>query len=230
MLIRKSLATLGLVLTLGTALAADAPETWDGLVEVKPRKADAAYLMPGADFRPYTKVMLDPTEVAFRKDWMKDMNQGTSLSRQVTDQDAQKILDTARSNFDDIFAEAFTKAGFQVVTAAAPDVLRIRTGLANLYVNAPDVNAPGRSRTFTANAGEATLIVEVRDSVSGALMGRAVDRRQTRDTGMQMATSVSNLSDFRILFKHWASIAASGVNELKSMSPVPVDLKPGQKL
>lgn len=230
MLIRRSIAALALVFALGSAIAEDAPTSWDGLVQVQPRKMDAAYLMPGADFRPYTKVMLDPTEVAFRKDWKKDMNEGTSLSRQVTDQDAQKIIDTARSNFGDIFAEAFTKAGYQVVTAAAPDVLRIRTGLANLYINAPDVSAPGRSRSFTANAGEATLIVEVRDSVTGALMGRAVDRRQTRDTGMQMATSVSNLSDFRMLFKHWATIAANGVGELKSMSPVPADLKPGQKL
>jgi hypothetical protein len=230
MAIRRSLAALALVFTLGSAIAEDAPTTWDGLVEVKPRKMEAAYVLPGADFRPYTKVMLDPVEVAFRKDWMQNMNQNTPLASQVTDRDAQKILDAARSNFDDIFQEAFTKAGYQVVTTAAPDVLRIRTGLLNLYVNAPDVSAPGRSRTFTANAGEATLFIEVRDSVSVALMGRVVDRRQTRDTGMQMATSVSNLSDFRTLFKHWATIAANGVGELKSMSPVPADLKPGQKL
>jgi len=230
MAIRRSLAALALVFTLGSAIAEDAPTTWDGLVEVKPRNMEAAYVLPGADFRPYTKVMLDPVEVAFRKDWMQNMNQNTPLASQVTDRDAQKILDAARSNFDDIFQEAFTKAGYQVVTTAAPDVLRIRTGLLNLYVNAPDVSAPGRSRTFTANAGEATLFIEVRDSVSVALMGRVVDRRQTRDTGMQMATSVSNLSDFRTLFKHWATIAANGVGELKSMSPVPADLKPGQKL
>jgi hypothetical protein len=230
MLKLKTLATVALVFALGTAVAEDAPTSWDGLVEVKPRKMEAAYVLPGADFRPYAKVMLDPVEVAFQKDWMKNMNRNTPLSNQVTDRDAQKIMDTARSNFDDIFHEAFTKAGYQVVTTAAPDVLRIRTGLLNLYINAPDVNSPGRSRSFTANAGEATLFIEVRDSVSGALMGRVVDRRETRDTGMQMATSVSNLSDFRTLFKQWASIAAKGMDELKSISPVPTDLKPGQKL
>jgi hypothetical protein len=230
MIIRKSLAALAFVLTLGSAVAEDAPTNWDGLVEVKPRKMEAAYVLPGADFRPYTKVMLDPAEVAFQKDWMKNMNQNTPLSYQVTDRDAQKILDTARSNFDDIFHEAFTKAGYEVVTTAAPDVLRIRSGVLNLYVNAPDLNAPGRSRSFTANAGQATLFIEVRDSVSLALLGRVVDRRETRDTGMQMATSVSNLSDFRMLFKQWASIAAKGMDELKSVSPVPTDVKPGQKL
>ena len=230
MLNLRKLAALAFVFALGPVLAEDAPTSWDGLVEVKPRKMEAAYVLPGADFRPDTKVMLDPVEVAFQKDWLKNMNQNTPLSYQVTDRDAQKILDTARSNFDDIFQEAFTKAGYQVVTTAAPDVLRIRSGLLNLYVNAPDLNAPGRSRSFTANAGQATLFIEVRDSVSEALMGRVVDRRQTRDTGMQMATSVSNLSDFRMLFKQWAAIAAKGMGELKSLSPVPTDIKPGQKL
>jgi len=109
-------------------------------------------------------------------------------------------------------------------------VLRNRTGVLNLYLNAPDVQAAGRSRTFTANAGEATLVIEVRDSITGALMGRVVDRRETRDTGMQMASSVTNLSDFRALFKQWASTSVAGLEELKAQSPVPLDLKPGQKL
>ena len=38
---------------------------WDGLVEVKPKRLDAVFLLPGADFRAYKKVMMDPVEVAF---------------------------------------------------------------------------------------------------------------------------------------------------------------------
>jgi hypothetical protein len=45
-----------------------------------------------------------------------------------------------------------------------------------------------------------------------------------------MATSVSNLSDFRQLFKRWATTTAQGLDELKALSPVPLDLKPKQKL
>jgi hypothetical protein len=47
---------------------------------------------------------------------------------------------------------------------------------------------------------------------------------------MQMASSVTNLSDFRALFKQWASTSVAGLEELKAQSPVPLDLKPGQKL
>ena len=58
---------------------------------------DAAYVAPGADFRTYTKVMLDPGEVAFKKDWMRDVNDSSAgVSKDVTDEDAQKILAAAR--------------------------------------------------------------------------------------------------------------------------------------
>ena len=123
------------------------------------------------------------------------------------------------------------EAGYAVVTAPGPDVLRVSTAVVNLFLNAPDTMSPGRSRTFTANAGEATLVIEVRDSPTNALLGRVVDRRETLDSGgMQMATSVSNLSDFRMLFKQWATTSAKGLDELKAHSPVPLDLKPKQRL
>jgi hypothetical protein len=215
----------------GASFAEKPPETWDGLVEVKAKRVELAYLAPGADFRPYTKVMVDPTQVAFHKDWMKNMNQQRDLSRRTTPEDAEEILAAARSNFDDIFHEAFTKAGYTVASTPGPDVLRVATAVVNLYINAPDTMSAGRSRSYTANAGEATLVIEMRDSQTGALMGRVVDQRQTRDMGgMGMTTSVTNVSDFRALFKNWAGITVKGLEALKAASPVPQDLKPGQKL
>jgi hypothetical protein len=89
----------------------------------------------------------------------------------------------------------------------------------------------GRSRTYTAEAGEATLILEVRDSTTNALLGRVVDRRETRSSvGLQPTSRVTNQADFRALFSQWASIATKGMEELKAHSPVPADLKPGSKL
>ena len=224
-------AALMLVALWGTSTAADVPESWDGLVEVKAKRMDAVFLLPGADFRSYTKVMIDPTQAAFKKDWMRSMQETRRLSDRPTEEDAQKILEAARTNFGDVFVAAFKDAGYTVVTEPGADVLRISTAVVNLYVNAPDTMSAGRSYSFTTEAGEATLILETRDSLTGALMGRVLDRRETRGTAsMQMATSVSNLSEFRALFKQWAGIAVKGMEELKAHSPVPADLKPGQKL
>jgi hypothetical protein len=219
-----------LALFANAALAEKPPETWDGLVEVKSKKFDAAFLAPGADFRVYSKIMVDPTQVAFRKDWQRNMNDDRDLSRKITDEDAQEILAAARTNFDDVFHEAFSKAGYTVVTTPGPDVLRVATGVVNLYLNAPDTMTATRSRTYTANAGEATLVMELRDSLTGALLARVLDRRETLDTGMQWASRVSNTSDFRNLFRTWSSITVKGLASLKEISPLPATLTPGQKL
>ena len=205
---------------------------WDGLVEVKPKRLDAAFLLPGADFRPYTKLMLDPVEVAFKKDWAKDYNQdAATLSQRLTQEDMEKISQAARENFTEVFNEAYQKAGLEVVTTPGADVLRVRPGIMDLYITAPDNMSSGRSRTYTQESGQAMLFVELRDSTTGALLGRGLDRRATRNTGtVQISNSVTNLSDFRALFKQWADISVKGFNDLRAMSPVPTDLKPGQKL
>jgi len=217
----------------GTAPAKDEmPDNWDGLVRVKPKRMDAAYVAPGTDFRTYTKVMLDPAEVAFKRNWQRDVNDASlGVSKDVSEEDAQKILAAARDGLDQVFKETFQKAGIEVVSTPGKDVLRLSPGVANLYINAPDTMSAGRSRTYTTEAGEATLVIEARDSATGALLGRVFDRRETRQSGsVQWATSVSNRSDFMQLFKSWANIAVKGLEELKAHSPVPADLQPNQKL
>lgn len=216
------------------ALGADeaSPQNWDGLVQVKSKKMDAVFLLPGEDFRPYTKVMIDPAEVAFKKNWMRDINSSRrELSRKVTQEDADEIMAAARTNFADVFTEAFLNAGYKVVQAPGPDVLRLRPAIVDLYVTAPDTMSPGRTRTYTVEAGEAMLVIEVRDSTTQALMGRVLDRRATRESPtLSYSNKVTNLADFRDLFKQWAKTTVSGLDHLKELSPVPADLKAGQKL
>jgi hypothetical protein len=220
------------LLAAGLAFAKDIPENWDGLVRVKAKRMDAAYVAPGADFRAYTKVMLDPTYVAFRKNWLRDINDSSAgVSRDVTEDDAKKILEKAKSGFTEVFTKEFQKAGITMVTEPGADVLRLSPAVIDLYINAPDTMSPGMSRTYTMEAGEATVILEARDSLTNALLGRALDRRDTQGSGVaQITSSVTNIAEFERLFSQWAKIAIKGLNELKALSPVPQDVKPNQKL
>jgi hypothetical protein len=229
----KSIRGLCAALTLisFSALAQDTGH-WDGLVEVKPKRLDAAFLLPGADFRSYTKIMMDPVEVAFVKNWARDYNrEAATLSKQLSQEDVERIAQAARDEFTKAFTEVYSKAGMTLVTAPGADVLRVRPGVVDLYITAPDTMSSGRSRTYTMESGYATLFIELRDSTTGALLGRALDKRATRNTGrVQISNSVTNLSDFRTLFKQWADISVKGFEELRAHSPGPADLKPGQKL
>ena len=205
------------------ALAASPPAEWDGLSRVKSSRLQNVYLLPGADFRPFTKVMLDRTEIAFRKNWQREFNSRTSrgLSGRITDADIEQMVDDGGKAATDIFSQAFAAGGFPVVNAAGPDVLRVRTAVVNLTVTSPDRMTAGRSRTYSGEAGTATLVIEARDSVSGALLGRAVDSQVAGDSSIFLnRTQMSNRADFRALAQRWARTAVSGLQQLKGTSPV----------
>lgn len=210
------------VLVLGSAsAAAKAPPTWDGLVQVKSKKFDLVYLQPGADFRAYTKVLIEPTEVAFAKDWQRDYNRSTrALSSRVSDSDVEEALTKGVAAATDIFTNAWTKGGYTVVSAPGPDVLRVKTGVVNIRVNAPEQMTAGRSYTFSEEAGQATLFIEARDSLTGALLGRAVDQKIVGDSMALWRTRSSNRADFRDQVQQWADASVRGFSALKSLSPV----------
>ncbi|MEP9359642.1 DUF3313 family protein [Sphingomonas sp. KR3-1] len=196
-----------------------APENWDGMVRVKAKKVDLAYLLPGADFRGYTKVMIDPTQVAFRKNWQRDTSDVVT-GVHITDEDARRILDEAQKGFNELFVKAYQKAGYQVVTAPAADVLRLSTAVLDIDVEAPDTDSPGITRTYTHEAGGAVLVVEARDSLSGQLLGRAVDGQETSDFGPYIRNRATNAGAFEQLFTEWADTSVKGLAELKTLSPV----------
>ena len=214
-------AVAGALLLTSSAQAAAPPATWDGLVQVPSKRLKLVYLAPGADFRGYTKVMIDPTEIALEKGWLRDYNMSTSsMSGRISDSEAQKMISEAIPVATEIFGSAFGKGGFTVVTQPGPDVLRVRTGVLNIRVSAPDTNTPGRSYNFAPEAGSATLFIEGRDSLTGALLGRAVDQQVIGDTPGAWRTSVSNRGDFRDAVESWAKISVNGLAELKALSPI----------
>jgi hypothetical protein len=218
-----------ILMPLSRASADSLPANWDNLVKVDSKKMAGVYLLPGADFRPYTKVMLDPTEVSFKKDWMREHNNSTAFTSRVTSADVHKAIEKAQSLFGEVLAKAFTDAGYQIVTAPGDDVLRLRTAVANLDVDAPDV-AVGRVRTATEYAGSATVVFEARESMSGALLGRAVDARAAGDTSVFFFRNrATNYSDFQQLFRRWAESSVKGLATLKQMSPVNMATPHGDK-
>ena len=62
----------------------------------------------------------------------------------------------------------------------------IRAAIIDLNVTVPDTSNPGATRTFTADSGAATLYIELYDSVSGQIIGRALDRQAARNPGDMM--------------------------------------------
>ena len=199
------------------AVAQGVPATLEGLVKVPSKRLAAVYLLPGVDFRTYTKIMIDAAQVSFQKDWIKEMNRSRGVaSRRIDEKDAEEIAGAMRSGFQDIFVAAFKAKGYEVVTTPAPDVLRLSPEVVNVYLNAPDPMRPGVARTYTVEAGEATLVLAARDSTTGALVGVAIDRSSTRGFRRPtFTTNASNRGEFEDLFRHWADVCVKGLEQLK---------------
>jgi hypothetical protein len=200
------------------------------LVKAQSKRFDALYLQPGADFRGYTKVMLDPTRVAFAREWSRDINQTIDLMRRTSTEEAERIAEQTSTGFGGIFTDAFSNAGYEVVTAPGADVLRLSPQIVDLWITAPEsLTTSPRTRVYAAESGAATLVLQFLDSTTGALLGRAVDRSIAGDRGnfgnrarflpKFRISTVWNRSDFEAVFATWASASVGSFEELRAQSP-----------
>ncbi len=191
---------------------------YDGLVPMKSRNLAKFYVRPNANLAGYNKVLIDPVQVEFSKNWLGSVNDSRYVAR-IRPEDARRIADETTANAGSIVADAFKARGYEVTTALGAGVLRLTPRVTELYVNAPDVFPPGVTRSFARDAGEATLVLEARDAVSGTLLAVIVDHGTAEDMmRLTQATNVSNTFWFDGLYKRWA---ANSVAELEAMKNRP---------
>ena len=117
-----------------------------------------------------------------------------------------------------VFVDVLEENDYPVVTAAGADVLLVRPAIINLDVAAPDLRTAGRTTVYSASAGQATLYVELYDSVTAQILARATDRKADRNTGVRWAmpsSSVSNQADATKALKHWAGLLVKALDNAK---------------
>jgi len=192
-----------------SASNAATPATSEGLVAVQSRSVDEIYVRPNANLSAYRKIIVDPGQATLKKNWLKDINSQRDMTRWLVPEDAQRVQELAASSLAPNVAEGFRQQGYEVVASPGPGVLRLTPRVSDLYLNAPDTHNPGIQRYFVRDGGQATLQLEVRDAVSGELLGRVVDRGLAREIRLNnRATDVSNLFWFEALYREWASNSA----------------------
>lgn len=192
------------------------PETTpEGLKLIPNTKVSAVYLRDGADFSGYDKVAILDCYVAFRKDWKRDQNQGANPFR-VSDSDMTKIKTQLADQFKKTFTRELTAKGQTMVTAAGPGVLILRPAIINLDVVAPDTMRPG-SRTFSTSAGQATLLLEVYDSVTSDLLARVYDVESIGESSfIQVQNGVTNRAEADQVLTKWARQLATYLEHARS--------------
>ena len=207
---RKMIFALAVAALAGAGHAGAAtPAASDGLVAVASASLDEFYLRRDVSLSAYRRIIVDHGQASMRSGWLKYMNGTRDLSRWLVPEDAQRITDDVASSLDSVVAEAFKAQGYEIVAVPGTGVLRLSPSVTDLFVNAPDTYSPGIDRSFVKDTGDATLRLDVRDAVTGTLLGRVVDRRTAHEARrVNNATNVSNLFWFDALYREFATNCA----------------------
>jgi hypothetical protein len=195
--------------TSGTAI--ESVSSFDGLVLSNDGSFDSIYVNPKVDFTLYDKVMLMPGDVSFKRNWAREHRQD------VTDRDISTIKNRlSRLIYESFKASLAEQTRFQLVSDTGAGVLLLKPSIIKLDVHAPDVNTTSTSRKFVKSAGEASLYLEVYDSVSGEILARVIDHQEDREKGFfEWANRISNTADAKRIIKKWTTRFNNLLNKTK---------------
>ncbi len=187
--------------------------TFDSLVPVDNPALTAVYIDPDADFSVFKRVAILEPFVAFRTNWQRD--QSRARRGRISNRDMQRIKQDVATIFERVMTERLEAAGFEVVDTVGEDVILLRPAIIDLDVTAPDARSTGRTTTYTATAGAATLYIQLFDSVTGEILGRAADRRTARRPGnfLTWSNSVTNRREATRTMGQWADGLIAVLNE-----------------
>jgi hypothetical protein len=180
----------------------DAEPTFDGLYPVsRGNRMQRVWVKPDLDLEAYTKILPHGEGVSFRD--VPDRGRSRSANEFPVDQRMQEQLpEMAR----DIFREELGRSErYEITDEPGPDVLMIRGTLIDVVSFVPP-DTVGRRRVLLRSIGEATLVLELRDSESGEVLARAADRRggDRGGTGVEIRQRADARSEVRRVLRDWA--------------------------
>ena len=130
----------------------------------------------------------------------------------ISDENKEKVREIVTVAFR---GELLQSKHFEFANTRGPDTLIIVGGLHDIVSRVPP-DMVGRGEIYLASVGEATLILEARDSLSGETIYRAIDRRSAEqaDGYLTMSNSVRTVTEVRRLAKRWASRLRVGLDSI----------------
>ena len=190
--------------------------TTEGLERIKgDGTADHIYVLPDADLSGYRKIMLAEPQISFRRFWKQSVNSGRTFDR-ITDSDIENMIEKGKELLVEEFTKELKKGNLTIVSKAEGDVLLVKPIISDLSINAPDPNKTAGiwTRVYAESAGDATLTIELYDSITEQILVRAIDTKL--DIGdsfgwREKRTHYTNVRDAREALNDWAKNLAKGL-------------------
>lgn len=193
----------------------NAETTFDGLVRIDNARFQAAWIDPDVDLTRYNKIIPGGAEFEFRNVQKMSASAARRSNERdfwISDTNKQRLIDTVTEVFDE---ELQRSEHFTVTDEPGPDALVIVGGLHDIVSQVPPQDV-GRSEIWLRSVGEATLVIELRDSLSNEVVYRAVDRRAAGNVGNQMirANTATTWAEVRRWARRWAVRLREGLDSV----------------
>jgi hypothetical protein len=158
----------------------DAPLNTDttGLEKVKRAKFRETYVDTGVDFSRYTNLYLGDAYFDYRDVGPAQRSRSSALS--TSNKGVFGIAEEDRIKFQEVVSEAFMKQlakgkNFTVVDSIDENTMIMRGAVIDIVSRVPPQFA-GRSEVYLATVGEATLVMEFLDGMTGDVLAKISER------------------------------------------------------
>jgi hypothetical protein len=147
--------------------------------------------------------------VAFKADWQ-------ARSPGISAQEIGDIRMLAARLFRAAFTSELEQGGYAIAGAPAADVLRVKASVVDLDFAPASAATAGVAGAYVVSIADISLLAELRDSQSGAVIARVIDRKRGRDMGnLQMASEASASKDAVRAFGTWAGLLREALDEAR---------------
>ncbi len=196
------------------ATGPDAEVTGDGLHRVDRSIMGAAWVRPDLDLTRYTRIFFMQTGVHFREvdDRPYRPRSGPQIVTEFPVDDATKVR--LRALFRETFYEDLAEVeSYEMSDGVGRDVLMVQGLLINVISGVPPLG-PGSSVITVRYPWEASVVLELRDSMSNDILARTAD--QQRAEGPVDAALVWALT--QPLVRSWSLLLCRRLEELSDLS------------
>ena len=170
----------------------------------------------GVDWSRFNKIQLEQATVAFRKHWVRD--QRNRSGNRPTPKDIERVKADLSKQLNEVFTRELTKNdAFMMTDGDGEDVLHITPKIVDLDVYAPDRMRNHIGYSMTDSQGNMTLVLEIHDSKSGALLASVRQYGEDRRKDwFEWTTSVTNRRAAGFILERWGNDLRDWLVEARS--------------
>ena len=204
--------------TTSPTINSESEPTADGLYKVTGIDADEAWAQPNVDMARYSKIILQTIDIEYRPGGETRLHRFAHSQRGPFEVPEHRRDDFRIFAEEELLEELGGSRRFTLVDEPSADTLHVTFRLLDLVSYVPP-DSPGPREFSVAEYGEATLVMELRESMTEKSIVRVVDRRaaEAGDRSAHVYDRLDSPADPRRMFREFAQLFRQRLDEISEL-------------